>query len=93
MVSFDGNLAQISDDQGHYVHLKREKLDGLWIGYAWSKSNVAIHARISHIQIDDQLEHTLFPTIFHPVITKFPETHPCYKIPILKSKYLMFLFI
>jgi hypothetical protein len=46
----------------------------LWIGYAWSASNATFHLRINHIQIDDQLEYTMFPVVFHPIISKIAGT-------------------
>jgi hypothetical protein len=75
MVSFNDDGAEITDDEGHRVYVKREKLDGIWIGYAWSVSNLAIHARVNHIQVDDQLQYTMFPTIFYPLVSKSAGTH------------------
>jgi hypothetical protein len=31
---------------------------------------MAIHLRINHLQIDNQLSITLFPTILYPIISK-----------------------
>jgi hypothetical protein len=67
--SFDGDIAEISDEEGHLVHVKRETLDSFWIGYAQSLSNQALHLKINHIQIDNQLKITLFPTILHPIVS------------------------
>jgi hypothetical protein len=75
MVSFDGDTAEISDDEGHHVCAKRERFDGLWIGYAWSPTNIAIHARINHIQIDNQLQCSMFPTILYPIVSRAAGTH------------------
>jgi len=69
-VQFNDNIGKISDNEDHAVHVKRQCLDGLWIGYAWSMSNMAIHSRINHLQIDNQLSITLFPTILYPIISK-----------------------
>ncbi|CAF0900458.1 unnamed protein product [Adineta steineri] len=69
-VSFNDDIAEISDNEGHIVHVKRQPLDGLWIGYTWSTKNMAIHCRINHIQIDNQLQITMFPTILYPIVSK-----------------------
>ncbi|CAF4205032.1 unnamed protein product, partial [Adineta steineri] len=82
IVSFNENVAEISDDKGNHACIRYEKLDGIWIGYAWSISKVAIHARINDIQIDDQLEYTLFPTSLYPLISKSAGTD-------LRNKYYL----
>jgi hypothetical protein len=69
-ITFDENNAEIQDDEGHHVRVQHESLDGLWLGFAWSTNNQAIHLRINHIQIDNQLQITLFPTILHPIVSK-----------------------
>jgi hypothetical protein len=33
-------------------------------------SNAVLHVRINHIQIDDQLEYSMFPVMFHPIVSK-----------------------
>ncbi|CAF1398617.1 unnamed protein product [Adineta ricciae] len=70
VVSFDENIGEVSDEHGRSVHVIRQKLDALWIGYAWSKSNVIVHARVQHIQADNQLNCTLFPTLVYPIASK-----------------------
>ncbi|CAF3774247.1 unnamed protein product [Adineta steineri] len=70
LVSFDDNYAEITDQHGHHVCVQRQSLDGLWIGYAWSKKNTFYHIRINHIQIDNQVENTIFPVILYPSIAK-----------------------
>ena len=59
------------------TRVERQSLDGLWIGYAWSSNNISIHAKINHIQIDNQLQYTIFPTILHPIVSKLTEIHTC----------------
>ena len=60
----------ISDDEGNSVNVKREILDGLWIGYRWSLENQSLNLKINHLQIDNQLDITLFPTIVYPIVSK-----------------------
>ncbi|CAF1065734.1 unnamed protein product [Adineta steineri] len=74
-VSFNENNAEISDDEGNIVRIKRETLDGLWIGYAWSTSNMAVHLRVNQLQIDNQLQITMFPTILYPIVSKAAGTN------------------
>jgi hypothetical protein len=62
-------------------------LDGLWIGYAWSVSNDAFHVRINHVQIDNQLQYTMFPVILYPIVSKSAGTNK--RIVIF---HLIFLF-
>jgi hypothetical protein len=54
--------------------VRREILDGLWIGFQSSLSNKALQLRINHIQIDNQLPLTLFPTILYPIVSKAAAT-------------------
>ncbi|CAF3861922.1 unnamed protein product, partial [Adineta steineri] len=70
LVSFNENHAEIIDKNGHHVQVKRQSLDGLWIGYAWSMKNTFYHIRIHHIQIDNQVQNTMFPVLFYPTISK-----------------------
>ncbi|CAF5107106.1 unnamed protein product, partial [Rotaria sp. Silwood1] len=74
-VQFDGDVAEISDEEGNSVHVKRDILDGFWAGFGFSTSNQAIHLRINNLQIDNQLQITLFPTILYPIISKATATH------------------
>jgi hypothetical protein len=69
-VTFDDDVAEIRDNEDHTVRVKRQSLDGLWIGYAWSTSNMAIHLRLNHLQIDNQLQVSMFPTILYPIVSK-----------------------
>jgi hypothetical protein len=69
------NIGEINDDEGHRTRVKRQTLDGLWIGYAWSKSNVAFHIRINHVQIDNQLQYTMFPVVLYPIVSKSAGTN------------------
>src|SRR5690348_14454039 len=94
MVSFDGDVAEISDHEGHHVCVKREELDGLWIGCGWSKNNVAINARINHIQIDNQLQYTMFPTLLYPIVSKSVGNYirMLYTIRI-SNKFTLFIYL
>ncbi|CAF3740023.1 unnamed protein product, partial [Rotaria sordida] len=69
-VSFDEDTAELSDHQDHRIYVHRQALDGLWIGFAWSTSNQALHVRINRIQIDNEHEFTLFPVVLHPIVSK-----------------------
>ncbi|CAF4006084.1 unnamed protein product, partial [Rotaria sordida] len=69
-VSFDEDTAELSDHQGHRIYVHRQTMDGLWIGFAWSTSNQALHVRINRIQIDNEHEFTLFPVVLHPIVAK-----------------------
>ncbi|CAF1170061.1 unnamed protein product [Rotaria sordida] len=69
-VSFDEDTAELTDHQDHLVRIKRQPLDGLWVGFAWSASNAAIHLRINRIQIDNEHEFTLFPVVLNPIVSK-----------------------
>ncbi|CAF4285702.1 unnamed protein product, partial [Rotaria sordida] len=62
-VSFDEDTAELSDHQDHRIYVHRQALDGLWIGFAWSTSNQALHVRINRIQIDNEHEFTLLPVV------------------------------
>ena len=67
---FDGQRAELTDDQGETTAVKRQSLDGFWLGCARSSTHLALHCRINHIQIDNQLQLTTFPTILHPIVSK-----------------------
>ncbi|CAF3245417.1 unnamed protein product [Rotaria sp. Silwood2] len=69
-VSFDDYTAELTDHQGHRVLVKRQVLDGLWIGFAWSTSNAAFHVRINRVQIDNEHEFALFPVVLNPIVSK-----------------------
>ena len=56
--------------KGHIKHAKRQALDGLWIEYGWSLIGTALHIRINRIQIDNQLDCTIFPVVLHPVLSE-----------------------
>ncbi|CAF0945953.1 unnamed protein product [Adineta ricciae] len=69
-ILFDENTAFLISTKNRRKHAKRQALDGLCIEYAWSVSNSALHIRINRVQIDNQLGYTIFPVMFHPVISK-----------------------
>ena len=69
-VIFDGHRAELTDDEGETTAVKRQSLDGFWLGCARSSIHLAVHCRINHIQIDNQLQLTTFPTILHPIVSK-----------------------
>jgi hypothetical protein len=67
-------LVSHCQDNGNTIYVRHEILDGLWIGFKWSLSNQALHLKINHIQIDNQLQITLFPTILYPTVSKAAAT-------------------
>ena len=69
-MSFDERMGEIVDVKGGMVNVYRDRLDGLWIGIRWSKKNQLIHLKMNHLQIDNQLSITLFPTIVYPIQSK-----------------------
>ncbi|CAF4733809.1 unnamed protein product, partial [Rotaria sp. Silwood2] len=68
--SFDGETAELLHSKTHRKNAQRKALYGLWIEYAWSASDSAIHIHINRVQIDNQLDYTIFPVMLHPSITK-----------------------
>ena len=87
---FSGEIAEIITSKGNRKVVKRQALDGLWIDYSWSLSKTALHVRINRVQIDNQLEYTLFPVMLHPVISKATENDhtekPFIELSILETK-------
>ena len=71
---FHEDKAILRDVKGHKRIANRKALDGLWIEYALSSSNTALHLRINSIQIDNQLDYTLFPVALHPVTSRANKT-------------------
>ncbi|CAF3870792.1 unnamed protein product [Adineta steineri] len=69
-VSFDENTAELSDHLDHRVTLQRQSFDGLWVSFAWSTTNQALHLRINRFQIDYAEEFTLYPVVLNPIISK-----------------------
>ena len=69
-VTFNGDVVELVTTRGKHKTAKRQSLDGLWVDYSWSNTQTMIHVRINRIQIDNQLEYTIFPVLFHPVISK-----------------------
>lgn len=63
-------MARLTNLKGHRKSAKRQALDGLWLEYAWSPTDAALHLRINRIQIDNQLDYTIFPVALHPVVSK-----------------------
>jgi vacuolar protein sorting-associated protein 13A/C len=65
-------------------------LDGLWIEYAWSVTNAALHIRINRVQIDNQLDYTIFPVVLYPIISKATGTDlaekPFIELSVYESK-------
>ena len=64
----------MSDEKGNSIIVERERLDGLWIGLRWSSKSQSIRLKINHLQIDNQLSVTLFPTILYPIVSKSTAT-------------------
>ncbi|CAF4508473.1 unnamed protein product, partial [Rotaria socialis] len=69
-ILFDKNTAALTNLKRQQVFAKRQTLDGLWIEYAWSATSAAVHLRINRIQIDNQLDYTLFPVVIYPIAVK-----------------------
>ncbi len=67
-------LVSHCQDNGNTIYVRRQVFDGLWIGFKWSLSNQALHLKINDIQIDNQLQITLFPTILYPIVSKAAAT-------------------
>jgi vacuolar protein sorting-associated protein 13A/C len=69
---------------------KRQALDGLWIEYAWSDTNVALYIRINRMQIDNQLDYTMFPVVLYPILSKITGTDlgekPFIELSVYQSK-------
>ncbi|CAF1173038.1 unnamed protein product [Adineta ricciae] len=86
----DDESAEITDDEGHRVIVHRECLPGVWFGYSWSFSNMAIHLKVNHIQIDNQLQIAMFPTILYPIVSKAAGNDipgkPFVELSVLKSE-------
>jgi len=47
--------------------VRRQSLDGFWLGFKSSLTNQALHLKINHIQIDN-------PTILYPIVSKAAAT-------------------
>ena len=70
MCSYDGDIAEINDENGNTIYVRHEILDGLWVEFKWSLSNEGLLLKMNHLQIDNQLSVTLFPTILYPIVSK-----------------------
>ncbi|CAF3775950.1 unnamed protein product, partial [Rotaria magnacalcarata] len=69
-ILFDDNTAVFMNLKRQQALAKRQALEGLWIEYAWSATSAAVHLRINRIQIDNQLDYTLFPVVIHPIAVR-----------------------
>jgi hypothetical protein len=69
-ITFHDDTAELLNSKGQRKPAKRQALDGLSIEYAWSVSNSALHIRLNRVQIDNQLDYTIFPVTLHPIISK-----------------------
>jgi vacuolar protein sorting-associated protein 13A/C len=89
-ISFRGDTAELINAKGQRKSAKRQALDGLWIEYAWSVINAALHIRINRVQIDNQLDYTIFPVVLHPIISKATGTDlaekPFIELSVYESK-------
>ncbi|UJR10669.1 hypothetical protein I4U23_014864 [Adineta vaga] len=86
-ILFDEDAAYLISSKDRRKHVKRQALEGLWIEYAWSVTNSALHIRINRVQIDNQLDYTIFPVMLHPVISKATEAEHADKAFIELSIY------
>ncbi|CAF4270846.1 unnamed protein product, partial [Rotaria sp. Silwood2] len=91
-VIFYENAAELVNQKGEHKLAKRKSLDGLWIEYTWSMTNAAFYTCINHIQIDNQLECTNFPSILYPILSKTADSDitekPFIELSIYESKTL-----
>ncbi|CAF1073014.1 unnamed protein product [Rotaria sordida] len=89
-VTFYENTAKLVNRKGEHKLAKRQSLNGLWIEYTWSMTNAAFYACINHIQIDNQLEYTNFPSILYPILSKTADSDitekPFIELSIYESK-------
>ncbi|CAF1256037.1 unnamed protein product [Rotaria sordida] len=89
-VTFYENTAKLVNQKGEHKLAKRQSLNGLWIEYTWSMTNAAFYACINHIQIDNQLEYTNFPSILYPILSKTADSDitekPFIELSIYESK-------
>jgi len=70
-VVFHGESAELISSNGKKRKtIQRQALPGLWIEYGVSKSKTTFHIKINRLQIDNQMETTLFPVTFHPIKPK-----------------------
>ena len=89
-ISFHGDTVTLVNQKSQKKTAKRQALDGLWIEYAWSVTNTALHIRINHVQIDNQLDYTIFPVVLYPIISKATGTDlvekPFIELSVYESK-------
>ncbi|CAF3386362.1 unnamed protein product [Rotaria sp. Silwood1] len=89
-ISFYDNRAELINSKGQRKSVKRQALDGLWIEYGWSVTSAALHLRINRVQIDNQLDYTIFPVVLYPVSSKITGTDiidkPFIELSVYESK-------
>ncbi|CAF3406460.1 unnamed protein product [Rotaria sp. Silwood1] len=89
-VTFYDNAAELINKKGEHKLAKRQPLHGLWIEYTWSMTNAALYACINHIQIDNQLDSTNFPSLLYPILSKTADSDitekPFIELSIYESK-------
>ena len=89
-MTFNGDTAELVSPKGQRRSAKRQALDGLWIEYAWPVSNAALHIRINRVQIDNQLDCTIFLVVLYPIISKATGTDlaekPFIELSVYESK-------
>lgn len=74
-MNFEGNTAELFTQKGMRKRAKRQSLYGLWIDYTWSTTKAALYACIYRAQIDNQLDHTSFPSMLYPVLPKTADSN------------------
>ncbi len=67
---FHGDIAELTYLKRNSRLTKRQALDGLSVEYAWSATNSAFRIRINRVQIDNQLDYTIFPVMLYPILPK-----------------------
>ncbi|CAF1212266.1 unnamed protein product [Rotaria magnacalcarata] len=89
-VSFRGDVATLVQSKHHRKTATRQALDGLSIDYSWSASDSALHIRINRVQIDNQLDYTIFPVMLYPIPSKGSENDhaekPFVELSVYQSK-------
>ncbi|CAF1542330.1 unnamed protein product [Adineta steineri] len=89
-ISFHGDTAELVNSKSQRKIAKRQALDGLWIEYAWSVTNASLRIKINRVQIDNQLDYTMFPVVLYPIISKATGTDlaekPFIELSVYESK-------
>lgn len=66
----DQNTTELINRKGERIFAERQSLPGLWFEYTWSNTNASCYIRINHLQIDNQLNYTIYPCLLFPKRTR-----------------------